>query len=864
VSPARLPIDEVLPELVAALAQHASAIVRAPTGAGKTTRVPPALLDAGLAGELAIVMLEPRRLAARAAARRMAAERGVPLGSEVGYHVRFDRRAGSATRILVVTEGLLVRMLQEDPYLERFGAVVFDEFHERSLDTDLALAMVRELQREARPELRLVVMSATLAPEPLARWLGGAPVPVPVIDSPGRLHPIEVSYLSRAERASVHALAAAGAARALERSTGDVLVFLPGVGEIRRTREELEALAARRDLALVELYGDLPAEEQDAALSSGPRRKVVLATNVAETSVTVEGVTAVVDTGLARTLRFDPSVALDRLELGRISRSSADQRAGRAGRTAPGICLRLWTEAEQRSLAEADEPEIRRVDLADALLKLACWGVADPRAFAWFEPPPEAALARALELDRSLGALDARGATRAGRAMANLPVHPRLARLLLESERLGHAGRLALVAALLSERGPLRRPRERARARHESESDVLDRVRALESFERTGRTGSEAGELDTGAARAVLQSRDQLLALLGPSGPFGPIGPIGPIGNGRRARFAIALESDEAVLRAVLAAYPDRVAKRREPGSRRGVLASGRGVVLADASAVTDAEWFVCVELEAGARGERAEALVRQASSIRPEWLAPEAFEVGLEVGFDPERERVTAVRRRRLAQIVVDEAQVALPDDGSVSAMLAEAAGAKLDRALALDAPEVRAFLERVRSLRAWRPELELSAFDDDELRALLPELTAGKSSFEELRRAPLVESLRARLTHAQRAALEREVPERIEVPSGSRIALRYEAGRPPVLAVRIQELFGLAQTPRIAGGRVSVLLHLLAPSGRPQQVTEDLASFWDNTYPDVRRELKRRYPKHAWPEDPRRAPPERRPRRR
>lgn len=833
VVPAPLPIDSVLPRLVEALRQHSSAVLVAPTGAGKTTRVPPALLDAGLAGAGQVVMLEPRRLAARAAARRIAEERGVELGSEVGFQVRFERRASAATRVLVVTEGLLVRMLQDDPFLERAGAVIFDEVHERSLDTDLALALVRKVQREARPELRVVAMSATLAPEALARFLGDAPV----VRSEGRLFPVDVRWLEREEELPLHTHVLRGVADALEQTAGDVLAFLPGVGEIRRAGEALAESAQRRGVELVELYGDLPPERQDRALLRGSRRRVVLATNVAQSSVTVEGVTAVVDSGLARFLRYDASVGLDRLELDWISRASADQRTGRAGRTEPGICLRLWTEARQRALAAEDEPEIRRVDLAGALLELALWGERDPAAFTWYEPPPRAAIDRALELLEQLGALEANVVTPLGKDMARLPTAPRMARLLIEGARLGQGERAALAAALLAERDPFRRDRKRAAS--SSESDVLDRVLALEAFEERGHLHSEVGELHQGTARQVLRARDQL-ARLSPR-----------TARGESVPFAEALE------RAVLAAFPDRLARRRAPGERRGVLTSGRGVRLGEESAVLDPEWFVCVETDAGRRGERAEALVRVASGVRAEWIPEERFERRVELTFDAARERVVALRRTLLDALVVEEVQVALPGDARVAEVLCEAAGRTLERALALEEPAVSALLARVRSLAHWRPELELPTLGEDDLRAALPDLCAGKSSFEELRRTALDSVLRNRLTHAQRQALEREAPERIEVPTGSRIALTYEPGRPPVLAVRIQEVFGLTQTPRVAAGRVPVLLHLLGPNYRPQQVTDDLASFWVNTYPEVRKELRRRYPKHSWPEDPLTAPP-------
>ncbi len=835
-----LPIDLVLPQLVDALRGHASVVLRAPTGAGKTTRVPPALLDAGLASGKQLVLLEPRRLAARAAARRIASERGVELGGEVGWRVRFDNKSSRATKILVVTEGILVRRLQDDPFLEDVGCVVFDEFHERSLDTDLSLAMARKLQREARPDLKLVAMSATFTPQELARFLGDAPI----VESQGRMYEVAFEYLPSDPRTPLAKQVAVGVARALERTGGHVLVFLPGVGEIRRAGEALAEMCARRGAQVFELYGDLPAEQQDAVLGPSARRKVVLATNVAQTSVTIDGVTAVVDSGLARVLRYDAAIGLDRLELERISRASADQRAGRAGRTAPGVCWRLWSEAEQRSLDEDDEPEVRRVDLAGAALQLHSWGESDLARFAWYERPADSALARARALLERLGAVDARGATTAmGQRMASMPTHPRLARLLLAGEEFECAERAAFAAALLSERDPFLRSRERRGARHVSDSDLFDRVRALEEFEDYGTLSSEVGELERNAARAVLRAKEQLV---------------------RMVRSDARPQGAAALARAVLAAYPDRLARRRAPGERRGVMVGGRGVALAEESAVADAELFVCLDLDAGKRGERAEAQVRSASAVQREWLPREGLATKVDVSFDERTERVVALKRTLFDDLALDEVQAALPSDGEPARVLAEAATKRFERVWPKDDKDLERFVARVRCLAQWMPDLELPSFDEAALAAVLPELCEGRRSFEELRRAPWLDALRARLSYAQLQTLEREAPDRLAAPSGSQIRIEYEPGKAPVLAARIQELFGLAETPRIAGGRVGVLMHLLAPNHRPQQITEDLRSFWNNTYPQVKKELSRRYPRHSWPDDPWSATPQRRPTRR
>lgn len=855
-----LPIDPVLPDLVAAVRDAGAAVLVAPPGAGKTTRVPPALLDGGVAGDGRIVMLEPRRVAARAAARRIAAERGVTLGEEVGFRIRLENRSSARTRILVVTEGILVAMLQRDPFLEEISLVLFDEFHERNLDSDLALAMVRRLRGEARPDLGVVAMSATLDPVPLACFLGGDAAPVPVIESAGRLHPVDVRYRPPAKGTRTTD-AVADAVRTVTEETavgmdGSVLVFLPGVGEIRGTERALAGWASAHDVDLLPLHGELPPEAQDRALrSEGERRRVVLATNVAESSVTVEGVTAVVDSGLARVPHLDRTVGLDRLEVVPVSVASCDQRAGRAGRLAPGVCVRLWSELEHRSRPAERVADVHRVDLAGPALQLLAWGETDLGAFPWYEAPEDAALEHALGLLALLGAVErvAEHPLRArvtplGERIARLPLSPRLARLVLASERLGHVRRLALAAALLSERDPLRRaPPGEVPAPEPTDSDVLSRLERLEEFARLRGRGGRTRELHEGAARRILRARDLVVRAF-------------ERGGAREAEAAT--DPDEAVLRALLAAFPDRLARRRG-GERRGVLVGGRGVHLRPESGVHDAELFLCVDVEAGRRGERAEAGVRQASRVEREWLDPGTLREEDRLEFDRERAAVVRVRRTLFEDLAIEETRAPAEPDARTGEILARAAAEDRAAALPLDDPELAALRARVGWLADLRPELDLPALDDAALDALLPSLCAGKRSFAELRRAPLLDFVRGLLTAEQSAALEREAPERIEVPSGSHLAIEYEPGKPPVLAVRIQEVFGWTETPRLAGGRAPLLLHLLAPNHRPQQVTDDLRSFWENTYPVARKELRRRYPKHAWPEDPWTASAERRPRR-
>ncbi|MEX2026594.1 MAG: ATP-dependent helicase HrpB [Pirellulaceae bacterium] len=840
---APLPIGDVLPALVDALRTRSAIVLRAPPGAGKTTRVPPAILDAGLAENGKIVVLQPRRVAARATAARISHERGTRLGDEIGYQVRFESRTGPRTRIEIVTEGILLRALADNPFLEGTNVVVFDEFHERSLTSDLALGMVRQVQASVRPDLKIVVMSATLAAEPIAAYLEGCPI----VESQGRMFPVDVRHLPHLEKRPLPELVSEAVEMSMPGGRGDCLVFLPGVGEIRQVGKRLAAWCKRQSVQLLELYGDLPAEKQDAVLEPSEERKLILATNVAETSLTIPGVTLVIDSGLARINRYDEHTGLDRLELSPISKASADQRAGRAGRTQASVCIRLWPEAAHRHRPDFDEPEIRRVDLAGAVLQLLAWIEPDFEQFPWFEPPSTTAIAQARLLLARLDAADERGITPLGRTMGSLPVHPRLSRLLLEGKRLGHPHAVAMAAALLSDRDPfLRGPGPRRRPSHASPSDVLDRLAALAAYERDHTLDSDVGTLNAAAARTILRARDQLARLV------------------ERADVSTAVERlshDEAVLRALLAAFPDRVARRRKRADPRGVMVGGRGIRLSDQSALdADAELFVCVDIDA----VDGEAFVRQASAIERSWLSPEHMESSVEIFFDEAIGRVSARKRTAWNGLVLEESQAGLSGDEQMTPILAQAAADHFDRAFPEDDQDLLSLINRIRCLAEWMPSLELPLLDAMALRRLLPQLCYGRRSLADVRAAPWKEAVLGLLTWPQRQALDREAPERIEVPSGSHIAIAYEPGRPPVLAVRIQEVFGLLETPRIAGGRVPVLMHLLAPNMRVAQVTGDLASFWANTYALVRKDLRARYPKHAWPEDPFTAKAERKPRRR
>jgi ATP-dependent helicase HrpB len=832
-----LPIDPLLPEIVAQLRAGASLVLEAPPGAGKTTRVPRALDDAG-AVDGQILVLEPRRLAARLAAQRIADERGEPLGERIGYRVRFEEVVGPRARVVFVTEGLLLRRLLDDATLDGVGAVICDEFHERHLQGDLALALCRRIQR-TRP-LKLIAMSATLEAAPLVQYLGGCPS----LRAEGRRFDVAIEYAERPSPADRPLeLDVAQAARRLiaDGLDGDVLVFLPGAAEIRRAAAACAPIAEQHGLDVVPLHGDLPPHEQDRAVKPGARKKIILSTNVAETSVTIEGVVAVVDSGLARIAAHSPWSGLPTLRVQRISRASAAQRAGRAGRVRPGRCLRLYTRHDHDTRPPHETPEVRRLDLAEATLQLAAAGEHDPAAFDWFEAPPRPALDAARALLGQLGALDAGGApSELGRRMLRLPAHPRLARVVVEAERRGAGREGAIVAALASEPDIVR---QRPPAKVSGASDL---GADLERFAEAERVRFQPDRLrglglDVGATLAVDRVRRQLERGLGRAG-------------------ARAADLDTALGLAVLAGYPDRVARRRKPGSRELVLSGGGTARLADSS-VVDAELLVAVDAEERAAAGRAgTVLVRRASAVEAEWLLEleaDRLRDTVEYPWNAEAERVEVVRRLLYDQLVLDEKRApARPDaaDADAAAIARALAEAALDRGprAFTDGDALDRLLGRVEFLRGACPELALPALGEAELRAALEELCAGASSFAELRERDLAATLRARLDGAERRALDELAPERVTLPSGRAARVDYTPGQPPSVASRLQDFFGLREGPRVARGRVALTLHLLAPNQRAVQVTSDLAGFWQRHYPSIRRELMRRYPRHAWPEDP------------
>lgn len=846
-----LPIDEVLPDLVDLLDNQQGVVLVAPTGAGKTTQVPQAILDGGLIeDDETILVLEPRRVAARATARRIAQERGGEIGGEVGYQVRFDRQITDETKIAIITEGILTRRLQDDPLLEGVGAVVLDEFHERSIHSDLSIAFLKELM-EVRTELNVCVMSATITAGPIADYLE-----VPTVESEGRTYPVDVEYLDSPADDDIEKEAARAVRRALQDPDddgGDILIFMSGAGAIHRTIDILESMSVTDDLEIVPLYGALSPEKQDEAIESGGQRKIIVSTNIAETSLTIEGVTTVVDSGRVKQLQMSPTSGLDRLEETQVSHASAEQRAGRAGRTRPGRAYRLWTPALEHRMPEEEKAEILRVDITGPVLEVVAWSGDDPRDFDWFEKPPDHALDRAVELIRDLGAIpdDDFRLTDVGKQMLDLPAHPRIARMLIEAGRRGCVRRTAGMAALLSERDfvmSVDRDAPTGTCDLQFRVDVLDDV----AGGRTQSAKSVGMDAHVGRARRVSKVRNQLAGMVD--------------GEGRSGEPNIDARKSLAV------GFPDRVCLSRGEG-RQYVMVGGEPLALAYESVVRDAEMLVAPVIAGETRGRStggvgSRALIRKASEFEPDWLE-ELFSGRLtdevELKFDEDRERVMAFRRHRFDGLTLDESIVSVDeasDTAQVTRRLVEAAMADLDRAFGLDEEDWQ-FLKRIESLREWRPELEFPKVLPDEgevpekTREILEQLCWGKRSFDELRGVDLSSQFRQFLNHEQIQALDELAPTHLEVPTGRTHQVEYEPGEPPVMEVRIQEMFGTSQGPRVDGGRRPVLLHLLAPNFRPAQITDDLDGFWDETYPEVRKEMRGRYPKHPWPEEPRGAEP-------
>jgi ATP-dependent helicase HrpB len=812
-----LPIDAVLDELAGTLARTNAAVLVAPPGAGKTTRVPLALLDAPWLGSRKIIMLEPRRIAARASAERMAKTLGEPVGKTVGYRVRFGSKVSRATRIEVVTEGIFSRQILDDPELSGVAAVLFDEFHERSLDADTGLALARDAQTGLREDLRILVMSATLDGARVAKLLGDAPV----ISSEGRAFPVETRYLGRKADAPLERQMADAIAMALRADPGSVLAFLPGAAEIRRTQNLLGERVHDANVEIVPLFGALEASVQDRAIAPAPKgqRKVVLATSIAETSLTIEGVRIVVDSGVARVPRYEPDIGLTRLETVRASRAAVDQRRGRAGRTEPGVCYRLWDEPQTASLAAYTQPEILSADLSSLVLDLAQWGVSDPATLAFLDPPPAPALKEARSLLRELGALDGAGRiTAEGNSLRALALPPRLARMIVDSHPLGAGEEAAEIAAILTERG--------------LGGDGVDLEYRLDQFRR------DRSQRATSARSLARRWAEQVAFSPSPQG-----------GGELTAGIMLAF------------AFPDRVARNRGNGSF--VLVNGRGASMEQTSALARAPYIAVAELTGTAAQGRILLAAPIAQADIERHFADE-IETADEISFDRTALALRARRKRTLHAITLSEAPMALTPSAETARVLADGLiAAGLER-LPWSKP-LKQWRDRVMFLRKAEGDAsQWPDLSDDALAAqceawLVPALY-DKISLKDVSAGDLSDALMTLLPWELRARLEREAPTHFEAPTGTQLAIDYEAEQGPTIAVRLQELFGLTAHPSIAKGAVPLVLELLSPAHRPVQVTRDLPGFWRGSYAAVRSDLRGRYPRHPWPEDPASAMPTRR----
>ncbi|MGD9837678.1 MAG: ATP-dependent helicase HrpB [Afipia sp.] len=811
-----LPIDAVLDDLTSTLARSSTAVLVAPPGAGKTTRVPLALLDAEWTAKKKIIVLEPRRIAARAAAERMAQTLGEKVGETVGYRVRFGSKVSRATRIEVVTEGIFTRQILDDPELNGIAAVLFDEFHERSLDADLGLALARDAQTGLREDLRILVMSATLDGARVAKLLGDAPV----IESEGRAYPVETRYLSRKPDVQIERQMADAIVAALRADSGSVLAFLPGAAEIRRTHNFLAERVSDPNTEIVPLFGALDAGVQDRAISPAPKgqRKVVLATSIAETSLTIEGVRIVVDSGMARVPRYEPDIGLTRLETIRASRAAVDQRRGRAGRTEPGVCYRLWDEPQTASLEAYTRPEILSADLSSLVLDLAHWGATDPSTLAFLDPPPLPTLTEARNLLRELNALDETGRiTAEGNSLRALALPPRLARMIVDSHRLGSGDEAALIAAILTERG--------------LGGDSADLDARLDHFRRDRSQRAQS-------ARQLAERWAKQVAANEP--------------------FDVADRSLSTGLMLALA-FPDRVARNRGNGSF--VLANGRGASIEQTSALAKSPYIAVAELTGTAANGRI-LLAAPITQSEIEQQFADHIQSDDEITFDRSAMALRARRRKKLHAITLSEQTLAVSPSAETARVLADgliAAGIeRLPWSKALKQWRDRVMFLRAASPEDW-PDLSDSALAETRADWLVPALF-NKTSLAGFSAGDLSDALMNLLPWDARAKLDREAPTHFEAPTGTSLPIDYEAEQGPTIAVRLQELFGLNTHPSIAKGKIPLVLELLSPAHRPVQVTRDLPGFWRGSYAAVRSDLRGRYPRHPWPEDPASALPTRR----
>jgi len=808
------PVLEIIPSLKHALRSFPVVILQAPPGAGKSTVLPLQLLDEPWLEKKKMIMLEPRRLATRSVALRLAEELGEEPGVTTGYRVRFESVVSSRTRIEVVTEGILTRMIQTDSSLEGVGLVIFDEFHERSLQADLALALCYQAQQLLRDDLRILIMSATLDGEKIASLFNQAPI----ITSTGKQFPVQQLYVAADKDVHITKSVARVIRKALREQKGDMLVFLPGAGEIQRVQSLLEE--ENVSAQVVPLYGDLPFKKQQEAILPHPQgqRKIVLATSIAETSLTIEGITTVIDSGYARVPRFDPRSGLTRLETVKVTKDAADQRAGRAGRLGPGVCYRLWSEGTHHQLQPSRQPEIMEADLASLLLELANWGIKNLDDLTWITIPPEGAVKQARELLHSLEALENNTITAKGKEMLRLPTHPRLAHMLLSVSKPEEVCLAIDIASLLEERDPLQK---------DSGADLSMRVEVLRKWRSSERVSADRNTLDR--IERLATSWRKIFKL--------------PVENANPA--------DSVVGRLIAEAYPERIARQQEKQSARYKLANGRVVRLPDHDPLTREAWLAVAQLDAGS----GEGKIFLAAPLHEEDLLHRAKEREV-VKWDSERGMITANKEKHIGNVVLSSKPLSKIPDGQRIKILCDLVHDEGLKLLGWEEAQ-RAWQARVLSIRAWRPDEDWPDVSDEHLlntteEWLAPYLThvTKRLDFQRLELSPIVSGL---ISWEQNAKLDKLAPARLQVPSGSFIKLNYAMdGRPPVMEVRLQEMFGLLETPAINEGRTKILLHLLSPGYKPVQVTQDLKSFWQTTYHEVRKELRMRYPRHHWPEDP------------
>ena len=832
------PIDEILPAIKETVLASPSVVLQAPPGSGKTTRTPLALLDVMPAERGRILMLEPRRIAAVSAARWMAKTLGEEIGGTMGYSIRFESRSSEKTRIEVATEGVLTRRIQTDPGLEGVAMVIFDEFHERSLQADLALAFCLDIRRALRKDLKILVMSATMDCGPVVSLLDGAPV----ISSAGEAFPVEERYRPDEQDRSLQARIASAVLTALRETSGDILVFLPGGGEIRASRESLRAALEGKagGVSIHPLYADLPFEEQERAILPSEKRKIVLATNIAETSLTIEGVKVVIDSGFTRRLQHDPATGMNRLVTVTVSKAAAEQRKGRAGRLGPGVCYRLYSRHAFQGMIPFTPPEMLLADLSPLILELAVWGVKEPTELSWLDAPPKAAWESGRRLLMELGALDPQGSvTPVGRWMARLPLHPRLGRLSQRAAELGCPRLGADLSAILSERDILRREASGFMARAEA-SDLGER---LDLLRRWRKKEGPPGGTDPWALRAVDRASHQLQRLMAG-------------GDSRVCRE----EEGATIPRLLLRAFPDRIAKRREEGNGRFILCQGRGVRLPSTSSLAKSPFIIAAHVDAG---EKAEGKVHLAEPVAEDILREElseSIESIRRVEWDKREGKITATLEERLGALRLSARPFAPKEEEAVPLLCEAVRSGSAGIVFGGEARQLQGrvgLMKRTFPAENW-PDLSETGLLSAPEEWLMPWLK-GIRTREQLANLDLLPPLRARLSREQQRLLLERAPASLPVPSGHRVPLDYASGDVPVLAVKLQEMFGLADTPKIADGRVRVLLHLLSPARKPVQVTQDLKGFWNSGYQQVKKELKGRYPKHPWPDDPWKAVPTR-----